>query len=227
MISPENHIQSLQHSDFVQTNNRKMFFANSFLVVLFCVHEAITTTPVVLWHGLGSDHLDSIKQIIKENVDEDVYIKSIQLGMNAIEDTKDSIFIHPNDQISEVCLEIMRDENLKGGFNAIGFSQGSQFLWVLPWKGKDQWTFKSSLPKMFLFNLKVYVVTCFYDNLFSTLIKTRAHSTLCLRESYQFHHAWRPTSRDFRRSYLSGEELCDVQILSSDFELFCIHKVRK
>jgi palmitoyl-protein thioesterase len=105
-----------------------MFSANCFFVVLFCVHEAITTTPVVLWHGVGSDHLDSIKQIIKENVDEDVYIKSIQLGMNAVEDTENGILIHPNDQISEVCYEIMGDENLKGGFHAIGFSQGAQFL---------------------------------------------------------------------------------------------------
>lgn len=105
-----------------------MYFANCFFVVLFCVRGALTATPVVLWHGVGSDHLDSIKQIIKENVNEDVYIKSIQLGMNAVRDTENGIFIHPNDQISEVCYEIMQDENLKDGFHAIGFSQGSQFL---------------------------------------------------------------------------------------------------
>lgn len=105
-----------------------MYFANCFLVVLFCVHKAVTTTSIVLWHGIGSDHLDSIKQIIRENVDEDVYIKSIQLGMSAVKDTRNGIFIHPNDQISEVCNEIMADDNLKGGFHAIGFSQGAQFL---------------------------------------------------------------------------------------------------
>lgn len=105
-----------------------MFLANFFLLAIFCVHEVLTATPVVLWHGVGSDHLDSLKQIIRENVNEDVYIKSIQLGMNAIEDTENGILIHPNDQISEVCNEILGDENLKDGFHAIGFSQGAQFL---------------------------------------------------------------------------------------------------
>ena len=105
-----------------------MYFANCFFVVLFCVHKIVASTPIVLWHGIGSDHLDSIKQIIRENFDEDVYIKSIQLGMSAIKDTKNGIFIHPNDQISEVCHEIVADENLKGGFHAVGFSQGAQLL---------------------------------------------------------------------------------------------------
>jgi palmitoyl-protein thioesterase len=81
-----------------------------------------------MWHGVGSDHLDSLKQIIRENVNEDVYIKSIQLGTNAIEETENGILIHPNDQISEVCYQIMEDDNLKDGFHAIGFSQGGQFL---------------------------------------------------------------------------------------------------
>jgi palmitoyl-protein thioesterase len=106
-----------------------MYFANLFfLLTLFCVHEVLTTTPIVMWHGVGSDHLDSLKQIIRENVNEDVYIKSIQLGANAIEETENGIFIHPNDQILRVCDEIMQDDNLKDGFHAIGFSQGGQFL---------------------------------------------------------------------------------------------------
>lgn len=105
-----------------------MYFAYLFFLTLFCVHEVLTISPIVLWHGFGSDHLDGIKQIIRENVNEDVYIKSIQLGTNAIEDTENGILIHPNDQIAEVCYQIMGDENLKDGFHAIGFSQGAQFL---------------------------------------------------------------------------------------------------
>jgi palmitoyl-protein thioesterase len=105
-----------------------MYFANLFFLTIFCVHGVLATTPILLWHGVGSDHLESIKQIIRENVNEDVYIKSIQLGMNAVEDTENGILIHPNDQISEVCHQITNDEKLKDGFHAIGFSQGAQFL---------------------------------------------------------------------------------------------------
>jgi len=37
-------------------------------------------------------------------------------------------FMNVNDQISYVCDQLASDPNLSGGFNAIGFSQGSQFL---------------------------------------------------------------------------------------------------
>lgn len=106
-----------------------MYFAYFVVFVSFFCHDSIlATTPIVLWHGVGSDHLESLKQIIRENVNEDVYIKSIQLGVNAFQDTENGILVHPNDQISEVCYEVMEDEKLVNGFHAIGFSQGAQFL---------------------------------------------------------------------------------------------------
>lgn len=210
VISSENYSQFLRYSEVVQTNNRKMFFANCFLLVIFCVHEAITTTPVVLWHGFGSDHLSSLKQIIKDKLDGDVYIKSIQLGTNALEDIENSVFLHPNDQISEVCDEITRDENLKNGFNAVGFSQGSQFLWVLAWKNEESSTnFQKPRKCLYLISESLH---CNEQTpiTFSTLIKTRAHSTVCWCESNQFHLTWWPTSRDFRHPNMPREELCDL-----------------
>ena len=33
-----------------------------------------------------------------------------------------------NDQVSQVCQKIASDEKLKDGYNAMGFSQGGQFL---------------------------------------------------------------------------------------------------
>lgn len=66
--------------------------------------------------------------MIRQNINETVYIKSIQFGDNAIEDLENGIFIHPNKQISKVCFEIAADENLRNGFHAVGFSQGAQFL---------------------------------------------------------------------------------------------------
>jgi len=41
-----------------------------------------------------------------------------------------SYFKNVNKQITEVCKMINEDEKLSNGFNAIGFSQGGQFLLV-------------------------------------------------------------------------------------------------
>lgn len=35
-----------------------------------------------------------------------------------------------NDQVSVVCSQLAQDPKLKGGYNAMGFSQGAQFLYV-------------------------------------------------------------------------------------------------
>jgi len=41
-----------------------------------------------------------------------------------------SYFKNVNKQITEVCQMISEDDKLSDGFNAIGFSQGGQFLLV-------------------------------------------------------------------------------------------------
>ncbi len=35
-----------------------------------------------------------------------------------------------NEQVSMVCSQLAQDPKLKGGYNAMGFSQGAQFLYV-------------------------------------------------------------------------------------------------
>lgn len=93
-----------------------------------CLVGEKSPIPIVLWHGLGFDHYSNLRQLIKDNIGDDVYIKSIQLASNGFEDTEMTILLHPDAQISTVCQQITLDENLKNGFHAIGFSQGSQFL---------------------------------------------------------------------------------------------------
>lgn len=39
-----------------------------------------------------------------------------------------SYFMNTNLQIDEACKQIANDVNLKNGYNALGFSQGAQFL---------------------------------------------------------------------------------------------------
>lgn len=93
-----------------------------------CKNSSSSSYPIVIWHGLGPDSSEDLRQLIRASVGQDVYIKSIQLAGNGFEDTEMTILLHPNIQISTVCQQITNDEKLKNGFHAIGLSQGSQFL---------------------------------------------------------------------------------------------------
>lgn len=60
----------------------------------------------------------------------DSYVKSIRIGNNEIEDFESGYFVHPNKQVELACRMIASDPKLKDGYNAVGFSQGAQFLYV-------------------------------------------------------------------------------------------------
>ncbi|XP_033200097.1 palmitoyl-protein thioesterase 1 [Bombus vancouverensis nearcticus] len=92
----------------------------------------IDSPPVVLWHGMGdsccfSFSLGGIKKLIENRIP-NIYVYSIRLGNNEIEDVEHSYFGNINEQIQEVCQQLSKNERLKNGYNAIGFSQGAQFL---------------------------------------------------------------------------------------------------
>lgn len=57
-----------------------------------------------------------------------VYIHSLQIGDSLVADVENSYFYHPDKQIQLVCDLVKNDTNLQNGFNALGFSQGGQFL---------------------------------------------------------------------------------------------------
>jgi palmitoyl-protein thioesterase len=57
-----------------------------------------------------------------------VYVYSIMVGQSVAEDELNGFFMNVNDQVKFVCEKLASDPNLKDGFNAIGFSQGSQFF---------------------------------------------------------------------------------------------------
>lgn len=62
------------------------------------------------------------------------YIVSLRIGTSIINDVENGYFMHPDKQIDEVCNMIKLDGQLRDGFNAIGFSQGAQFLYVIHYK---------------------------------------------------------------------------------------------
>ena len=74
-----------------------------------------------------------------------LYVKSLQFGSTpaivslfdpslfnlsplTMQDSYNSFFLDVNLQIAMACTDLSSDPKLKDGFNAIGFSQGSQFL---------------------------------------------------------------------------------------------------
>ncbi|KAJ8713596.1 hypothetical protein PYW07_013966 [Mythimna separata] len=104
------------------------------LFIFLCVLKLIssTPTPIVLWHGMGdtccvSFSLGGIKIFLEKQIP-GVYVDSLQIGNSTIEDLENGYFLNPNTQVEEVCKYLAEQPQLKNGFNAIGFSQGSQFL---------------------------------------------------------------------------------------------------
>ncbi|CAG2212260.1 palmitoyl-protein thioesterase 1-like [Mytilus galloprovincialis] len=102
------------------------------LVVFLTLSSALGQTPVVLWHGMGDSccnplSMGSIKGLIEKQVSK-VYVKSLEIGDNIEEDTVNGFFLNCNTQISMVCEMLAKDPKLQNGYNAIGFSQGGQFL---------------------------------------------------------------------------------------------------
>ncbi|XP_012262178.2 palmitoyl-protein thioesterase 1 [Athalia rosae] len=108
----------------------------SFLITIraeyFAPEVAGDPAPIVLWHGMGdsccfSFSLGAVKIILEQNIP-GVYVTSIRIGNSEIEDVENSYFRKVDDQVNQVCEQLANDTRLQGGYNAIGFSQGAQFL---------------------------------------------------------------------------------------------------
>jgi hypothetical protein len=81
--------------------------------------------------GMGDDccnpsSMGAIKSWI-ENLTSS-YVLSLRIGDNSIEDTINGFLKPAGEQVSEACSIVSQDPKLVNGFNAVGFSQGSQFL---------------------------------------------------------------------------------------------------
>ncbi|KAF3819978.1 hypothetical protein GH733_015487 [Mirounga leonina] len=59
--------------------------------------------PLVIWHGM-------------------------EIGKTLTEDVENSFFLNVNSQVTTVCQILAKDPKLQQGYNAMGFSQGGQFL---------------------------------------------------------------------------------------------------
>jgi len=99
-------------------------------LLLIVAHGA--PRPTVLWHGMGDVccnplSMGFIKDLIQQAIP-GTYVYSVELGGSVFSDELGGFFGEVNSQVAEVCATLKADPNLSGGFNAVGFSQGGQFL---------------------------------------------------------------------------------------------------
>lgn len=88
--------------------------------------------PLVIWPGMGDSCYNdfSIGYMTKHFVGRipGLHVHCISIGDSWLRTTLNSFFSNVDDMIEEACSKISADPRLKEGFNAMGFSQGSQFL---------------------------------------------------------------------------------------------------
>lgn len=102
-----------------------------------CVAAASDPLPVIIWHGLGdrydADGLASVGDLIRK-VHPSTHVYNIRLADNGKDDQRASFLGNVDEQIDSVCKTLQHNPNLTANSNeplrvdAIGFSQGGQFL---------------------------------------------------------------------------------------------------
>ncbi|KAL5364988.1 Alpha/Beta hydrolase protein [Aspergillus floccosus] len=89
--------------------------------------------PLVIWHGLGDDfQRDGMKEIaaLAEQINPGTYVHLIHLADSSSGDRQASFLGNVTEQIATVCAQLAADPILRTApaVNALGFSQGGQFL---------------------------------------------------------------------------------------------------
>lgn len=57
-------------------------------------------------------------------------MEPVAIVLFVFQDIENGFFLNANKQVEEVCKQLANDPELKDGYNALGFSQGGQFLYV-------------------------------------------------------------------------------------------------
>ncbi|KAJ5623433.1 hypothetical protein N7490_012038 [Penicillium lividum] len=94
---------------------------------------ADTQLPLVIWHGLGDDfERDGLAAVadLAEDINPGTYVHIIRLAETGSADRQATFFGNVSEQIDLVCTQLSTDPILSTApaINALGFSQGGQFL---------------------------------------------------------------------------------------------------
>jgi palmitoyl-protein thioesterase len=95
--------------------------------------QSLAPLPLIIWHGLGDSYdADGIKQTAKiaESLIPGTYVHVVQIGDTGSADRSATFFGNLTEQVEHVCTQLARDNILSTApaINALGFSQGGQFL---------------------------------------------------------------------------------------------------
>ncbi|CAA7259229.1 unnamed protein product [Cyclocybe aegerita] len=105
----------------------------SLLPLLFCSGFAIAdfVRPLVIWHGLGDSHSSpgmlQFKSLIEE-MHPGIFVHSVYIEDDLDKDRQAGFYGNVNNQVEFVASQLDSIPELQGGFDAIGLSQGGQFL---------------------------------------------------------------------------------------------------
>lgn len=107
-----------------------------FLLIVISLNVALSSenSPkvILIWHSAlehcCGDEINSYSNLIKSQLGNDTYIKSVRIGNSPEEDRILSLTSHPLKQIDKVCREIRNDEKFKNGYFGLGLSQGGLFM---------------------------------------------------------------------------------------------------
>lgn len=106
-------------------------FYSSHLPLSVGKHPKDNHLPVVVWHGMGdyynSESISSVNETIHKYIP-NLEFYSIHVKEDSRQDQEAGIVGDCMTQIQQVCEQLADKEELKQGFNAIGFSQGGLFL---------------------------------------------------------------------------------------------------
>ncbi|KAF4021944.1 hypothetical protein G4228_013538 [Cervus hanglu yarkandensis] len=73
--------------------------------------------------------MGAIKKMVEKKIP-GIHVLSLEIGKTLVEDVENSFFLNVNSQVTTVCQILAKDPKLQQGYNAMGFSQGGQFLLV-------------------------------------------------------------------------------------------------
>ncbi|WFC98908.1 palmitoyl-protein hydrolase [Malassezia yamatoensis] len=95
------------------------------------VEELLKPLPVVIWHGLGDSAYSPFLLGMKDDVQKmypGIYVHLVAIEPSLFADQRATIFGNVNCQINKVHRQLSQIPELQYGFDAVGFSQGGQFL---------------------------------------------------------------------------------------------------
>jgi len=116
----------------MNTNTLSIFYVFFSFGQGFTIVEDEDVTPIVLWHGMGDCccnplSMGAISKYLEQKIP-GVYVHSLMIGDNVVQDTENGFFMNINSQIELACQKIQADPKLQQGYHAVGFSQGGLFI---------------------------------------------------------------------------------------------------